>query len=309
MTTDINELVRNHAMLVSVHIKHWAAKNQDPDAARVASQASGAAGHGAFKAIKNLMHQHDSRLKDVQKAGTAVRNLHIEKTMAWGAGRTNHRMLPIVAFTEYSQAVSKAKTLYETALKEFMDHYEDDSRKARGALNLPEDGHTLRMYPQLGDDLKSRFGLSVEFEPIATGTVFQNLPSTIAGAMDAAFEQRVTRRYQDALAGAYTHIQGLLVNLRENLQAPVEDKAQRWKDSSITNIIEAERMLNTFDLTDSEEHRHFCSSVRSHFNRYDDKKLIVFLRKVDAVDDRLILIDRVALLEVELETLMEVADE
>lgn len=300
--TDINDIIRNHAMLVSIHLRHWPAQTKDNEAAKAAAVASGAAGNGAFRAIKNLMHQNDGRLKAVATAGAQARQLHMSMTMAWDTGKSPHRMLPIVQFGPYSQAISVAKTHYEDVLQDFMNHYEDDARKARIALNLPEDGHTLRMYPRVGDDLKSRFGLALEFEPIAEGAVFGNLPATVAGALTQSFEDRVTRRYRESLEDAYDRIHGLMDVLLTNLNTEPTDRAARWKDSSVTNIVEAGKMLSTFDLESDPAHTEFCELVESSLGDYG-KTEMTMLRKPGSVDERQAVIDDVASLQVMLETM------
>jgi len=261
MTNPLNDIIRDHAMLVSVHIKHWSGQVKDKEAERAAALSSGAGGADAYKAVKNLMFRHDTKLKAVLKEGNAVRALHNEMTMAWDSGKSPYRMLPTVTFMEYTGAVSKAKARYEATLKAFMDSYLVDARAARVELNLPEDPASIRLYPS-EESLAQRFGVTLEFEPVAEGQTFKNIPPSAATALTEAFERRVSSRYADALGGARAGLVELLAALRGKLREPtVDERSQRWHDTSITNVVAAAGSLKTFCLEDNPELDEVCSMI------------------------------------------------
>ena len=300
----LNEIIRDHAMLVSVHIKHWSASVTDNAAARAAADASGAQGAGAYKAHKNLMFRNDSRLKAVQKAGNELRALHNARTMAWDTGKSNFRMLPTVQFQAYTQAIAKAKSHYDKKLQEFLDNYLNDAAAARRSLNIDNDPNAHRLYPT-EDAVKHRFGVELAFEPIPAGRAFRNIPDTAVEALSNAHETRVKSRYNDALAEARADIAASLAHLRGLLRAEVEDgKAQRWKDSSVDNIVMQSKMLKHFDLEGNEQHVDWCGRVHSYFSRLN-KKMLTHLRLPSSTDERIDMCDDIAKFEIELENLID----
>jgi len=304
MSNDFNEVIRAHAMLVSVHIKHWSAGTKDNEASRAAALSSGAEGAGAYHTVKNLMFKNDTLLKDVQKAGTAMRNAHNDMTMAWDVGRSPFRMLPTTSFGEYMKTMGKYKREYDDALAKFTEQYPADAAKARAALNMPDDAQTRRLYPG-AEELAQRFGVTIEFEPIAEGQKFQNITESAATALSQKFEERVARRYSEALESAYGKLAEMMETLRENLATPIEDdKSQKWRDSSLFNVTSSCATLRGFDLFGNSDHEVFCNAVENKLGHITKKQLSM-LRKPDEGDARQELIDLVAELEIKLEHLRE----
>lgn len=299
--TDLNEIVRNHAMLVSLHIKGSRMEIKDPDAAAAAAAASGAKSSAAFYAKKNLMFGADARLKRLISLGAALRTTHNELTMAWDTGKSPFRMLPVVNFQRYTQAVATAKNQYEEALQDFIDHYEEDCIKARENLNISNDVRALRLYPAK-DSLASKFGIEVLFEPIPQGTQFRNIPEGTADALSRAYEKKVSQRFRQAIVEALEGIGESLVVARTNLSRDDEGKTLRFKDSTITNIVDAGRMLRTFNLTHDEAVDQFAVEINRYLSGIDAAALKE-LRKAGA--DRQDVIDAVTTLEVKLEELLD----
>lgn len=284
----LNEIIRDHAMLVSLHIRHSRLEIKDHEAAAAAAEKSGARSAAAYYAKKNLMFGADERLRRLESLGGALRRTHDELTMAWDTGKSPFRMLPVVGFQAYTQAISKGKKLYEEALDDFIENFPADARKARAALNLPEDASGIRLYPS-AESLRDKFGVEVEFEPIPDGARFKNLPQGASAALEKAFESKVTRRYRASLRVAYQNIADLADNLLTNLKSDTQDgKAQRWKNSSVYNIRDAAGTLLNFSLTEDLDHVEFCEMVVNKLGGYGDKDL-ADLRKADA--DRSELID------------------
>lgn len=295
-TFDLNSVVRDHAMLVSLHIKGSRFEIKDNEAAAAAAQASGALSSAAYYAKKHLLFSADARLKEVHSLGNALRARHNELTMAWDTGKSPYRMLPVASFMEYTQTIAKGKKAYEDALDAFVTHYPSDAAKARQALNLPETPEVLRMYPRQSE-LREKFGVELLFEPIAEGAQFRNIPESAAKALGAAFENQVSSRFNRALTEAYEELRTLLENARVNLTKDDEGAAQKWKDASITNIVEAARITRGFNFTKNPDHDAFCALVTSRLGSLDAKDFQE-LRKAGA--DRRALIDAVTELEVKL---------
>lgn len=298
----LNDVIRDHAMLVSVHIKHWSASVKDREAERAAAEKSGAE-PGAYRTLKNLMHKNDQRLKKVAAEGNALRALHKERTMSWDSGRSPFRMLPVLTFQSYTTAIAKAKASYDAALQDFLDHYDEDARKARAALNIDEtDGRYLRVYPRL-DDLPAKFGVFLEFEPIPKGSMFRNIPESAAAALNKKFEDKVAARYHDALREHVTELLHNLTHLREALQTHIiEDEAQRWRNASVYNPVQKASMLPSFDLEGDQRLQDIADYAEKNLGRLSEAEL-TNLRKPDA--DRQPMIDKVAYLELMIENWLE----
>jgi hypothetical protein len=296
---DINAIVRDHAMLVSLHIKGTRFEIKDNEAAAAAAQASGALSSAAYYAKKHLLFTADERLKKVHSIGNALRAEHNQLTMAWDTGKSPYRMLPVANFMRYTEVISKGKRAYEAALDDMVAHYPEDSRKARAALNLPDTADVLRMYPRQ-DELKTRFGIEVLFEPIAEGAQFRNIPPSAAKALGQAFEHQVTSRFKRSLTEAYTELRDLLANARENLSKE-DDAGQKWKDASITNIVETARIMQGFNFLKDPEHVTVCDRIEARLGHLDSKDF-QSLRKPGA--DRRAIIDTITELEIKVENLL-----
>lgn len=306
--TTLNEIIRDHAMLVSVHIKHWSASSKDNAAARAAAEASGADGAGAFRAMKNLMFKNDGRLKRVQKIGNELRAAHNEMTMAWDAGKSPFRMLATVNFQPYMQRMGKLKAEYDAALKNFTDYYVADKTAAMRALNIENDPQAHRLYPA-EDRIAAKFGVELMFEPIPAGRQFRNLPDTAVAALAAKHEARVAQRFDAAIQSSCETLGEQLAHLREALRADCEDgRAQRWRDSSVYCIADTARVLANFDFTEDRALAEYCEGLAAYFGGFS-KAALTKLRKPEADDDRLTVRDRIAQFEVEFENLLESREE
>lgn len=300
----LNEILRDHAMLVSVHIKHWSAASKDNAAAKAAAEASGAAGAGAFKAMKNLMFKHDDRLKKVQKAANELRAAHNDMTMAWDAGRSPFRMLATIDFEPYMKRMGKLKAAYDAALKDFLDNYLEDKAGAMRALNIENDPQAHRLYPSEAQ-VTTKFGVEIMFEPIPAGRQFRNLPDTAVAALAAKHEQRVTDRFETAIQSSCDTMAEQLAHLREMLSVECEDgRSQRWRDSSVYSISDTARVLANFDFSEDKKLKEFCGVVAGYFGSFS-KTALSKLRKPESADDRLTVRDRIAQFETELETFIE----
>lgn len=284
--TTLNEIIRDHAMLVAVHISSWPASAKDNDAAKAAADASGAEGAGAFKAHKNLMFKHDARLKKVRGTGQALRVMHNELTMAWDAGKSPFRMLATVEFERYMETIGKLKGEYETALNDFCAHYLEDKTLAMRALNIENDPRAHRLYPT-EDKIRDRFQIELCFEPIPAGRSFRNLPDSAVAALAHRHEARVAERYETAVADTQTILFEQLAHLREVLAVECEgDKAQRWRNSSVTSIITTATVLGNFDFSGDGALKAQCEAIATYFGRFSPPALSE-LRKPAAASARL----------------------
>ena len=278
---NLNQIIRDHAMLVSVHVKCPKFEVKDAKAAQAAARESGALSSRAFHSRKNLLFTADARLKRLQSLGNALRARHVEMTMAWDTGKSPFRMLPTMNFMDYTKVVAKAKKDFDDALTDFIAHYDEDCLKARKALNVEHDVNAIRMYPHV-DTLREKFAIDVTFEPIPEGSQFRNIPDSAKQALSSKFEEHVSQRFHGAITECYENIRSLLENARKNLQAePEEGKGQRWKDSSITNIVEAARIAKSFNMLGDAKHDEFCADVVNHLGDYTAKEFKE-LRKADS---------------------------
>jgi hypothetical protein len=304
---NLNEIVRNHAMLVSLHIRASSFEIKDREAAAAAAQASGAASSAAYYAKKNLLFGADTRLKKVISVGSALRQTHNDLTMPWDTGRSPYRMLPSLNFNAYVTAVAKAKKLYDEALDDFVEHYLTDCIKARRALNIDNDPAVLRMYPP-ASTIRDKFGIENIFEPIAEGAKFKNIPKSAAQALSQAFENQVSSRFAKSLLECYDKIHGLVDIAMENLDKEPEDgKAQRWHDSSVLNIIDSARIAMSFNLLEDEQHEETMRFIQSRLQGYDAKDFKKM--RGGSAADRQPLVDDLAEISIKVENLMDHAKE
>lgn len=239
--TNLNDIIREHAMLVQYHTTSWTAETRDAAASLAAARAAGADPR-AYKSHKNLMYGHDKRLKAVRSAQERGRIAHMKLTLPWGKeNERGMRMLPVAHWQEYMEAIGGAKRAFSEALDDFVEHYHDDAMAARRLLNIPEPPPP-GLYPDSAV-IKSAFTLRSEFTPIPQTFEFKGLPESTVNGLQEALESEVQEKLKQAYSQATQRAITTLVEFRDRLA-----NNQRWRKTVMDDVKAMPAMLRAFNF-------------------------------------------------------------
>ena len=234
MTTYIPspELARA-AMLVSLNIRAYAGKKEDKKVSREVASAKGATSDsGAYmKALVPKEH-----LEPITKAIGALRNFHYEYTLPWLD--EGIRMLASQNYSEYKAQFETLRDGYDTAVRDFCVAWPDiveSAKRTRGDLFNPAD------YPA---DIASRFGLKLEFRPLADVNDFRvNLKDSEVERLREAIAADQERGQAAAMGDLYRRLESGVKAMAERLRAYQVDAntgktSGVFRDSLVDNLRE-----------------------------------------------------------------------
>jgi len=243
----LNDAIRENAMLMSYQTKAWSGRIKDPAAAQAAAKALGIT-TSSLSTTKNLMDGADTRLRAVVSAQESGRQDHARFTLPWTTdnGSRGPRMLPTVKFLDYMGVIAKAKTEYDQALADFLQHYEDDAIKAQGRINMV--GDPLRLYPSK-QEIAGYFDIKIDPMPIPAGAHFRGLPDGYDTMLTKSLEERIQKRMSSAIGEAYQRAHIAVGNLASRLSA----EEPTFKSAAIENVRDLGPLLRAWNLNGDEQ--------------------------------------------------------
>lgn len=261
----LNEAVRDSMMLVGYHTRKWTATITDNDAAQAAADASGAP-KTAFRVGKNLMAGHDGRLKAVAVEMERARRTHYANTWTWTDSTSGMRLLSTAKWMAYMTAMGKCKTAYENALRDFVDHYEEDRDLAIAELKLPSAATVLYPAPSA---IESYFMFKLDFAPIPAGNQFMGLPPSITKQLGDSYERRMQEKMENAKEGSFAavreHVEGLIARLGK--------ETPRLRENTFEQIKHAGEMIDLLNVTGDENLKEIGAMCRDLVDSYDRKEI------------------------------------
>ena len=293
--TNMNEVIRNHAMLVAYSTTTWPAMQNDRTLARKIEQDTSAKA-GAYKLTKNLMAGHDQKLEVLRGLLSEGRSAHNALTLPWG--NSQYRMLPVTNWENYTQRLGNLTNRFKEALDRFVESYPLDAKNAREGLGIPEQFHH-QLYPS-SDQVRGRFSMRVHFEPIASGTKFPGLPDSAEQILAKSFEGKLAAKFRGAIDQHLTEAMGLCDTLLENLK---KDKPT-FKNAGVLNILQSGLDLKHFNLEDDPDLLAMSRFINQQLTKWDDESQLSQVRTGDP-DLKQSLIDDVAELHVRLQALVQ----
>lgn len=237
------DALRDTAMLCDLTIRSWRSSKNDTHAVEDVRTANHATGNvGRFS--KNVLANADNQLKAVHAAQQAARVAHYELTLPWVSNLANRasgsRLLPNQLYLKYLKAMSAHKQRMEAALDEFVAAYPDCVEKAKASLGkLASDAD----YPD-PEDIRKKFSIEMEFNPIPTGAEFRGLPESVITKMQASLDARAHKR----LANATTDVMERLVETATHLILQLEKENPRIRTSAVSNCVELAELVEAFNI-------------------------------------------------------------
>lgn len=242
----INDTIRECAMLVSMHTSGWSARHRDEEASRAADESKGAK-RGSYNAWGNLMKDNDDRLKTVRRIQGAARQSHLELTQSWTTGDVSRgpRLLPTARWQDYLKEMGTHRKELTKAVDDFITHYPADAKAAMGALGMnPADSVVL--YPK-ASDLKSRFTITNEFQPIPSGADFKGIAPEFQAHFAEAYEKKMAEKFERALSNVLEDAVKALEQCSDRLL-----NSKRLFQSTYDAVAVLPERIRGFNVTDDE---------------------------------------------------------
>jgi hypothetical protein len=231
---DLNEAVRATAMLADVTISTWAGERTDQDVTRRIRDDAAATGDvGRF--VKKLLAGVDGTLKNTQSAFAAMRVKHYGLTLPWVSDaqalrNTGPRLLPNMLFERYMSEMSAAKRIATEALDKFIYEYPDLVLQAKTNLG----GLADAIYPT-PDEVRARFRVSFDFEPIPAGQSFKGLPPHLLAKLSQGLANKQNRMINAATTAMWSTVRDRVGFLEERMNHPEKPV---FKANTVENVRE-----------------------------------------------------------------------
>lgn len=232
-------------MLVYTKISCWSARKLDRKQTEKTIKGAGAT-NDAARVNKHLLANADSLLREVARAGNAIRDYIDNNTLPWDdAGNrfvSNDKALAMVG------ELKELEDVFNAAVDAFVAEY--PILRAQALQNLGDMANNDD-YPQ-PDVVRGKFSVRVSFSPLATGfgDARVDMSEAQAKAWQAHFEGNVQKQINEALASAYDR-------LRENLQRysdrlKVRDdgsgKMEIFRDTMVTSMRDTLALLSSLNV-------------------------------------------------------------
>ena len=240
---DLGKALQEAALLAHVKISVWDGMKSDKAVLEEVKQRHGARGD-VGKMIKNLLAGADGPLKNLRSAYAAVRTRHYELTLPWVSDlaaerKTGPRLLPHPLFQRYLTELGTLKRAAYDALEDFLPRYPDLVSTARQNLG----GMADKDYPT-AEDIRSRFRIYQDFEPIPDGQGFRGLPENMLDRLSKHLNDRQERQRQAASDAMWQEAKDRIGHLVERLAT--EDA--KFKEASVRAVRELVTLLPGWNI-------------------------------------------------------------
>jgi hypothetical protein len=252
-TPDITRAVREAAMLAYVSIGSWSATERDDELMEGVKREHDAEGD-VGTVIKYLLAGNDSKLKAVRSAYQAVRNHHYKLTLPWvndphSPSSKGPRLLPHLIYPRYLTEIAALRRAAIQELDDFLDAYPDLVTQSRQRLKTMVSSAS---YPTV-EQLRSRFRLHVDFQPIPSGDQFTGLDDHMLERLSRNLREKQERQLADAGRAMWVRVRERIERLGERMTpssneggviaAEDRDGIKRFKEATIENARELLTLL------------------------------------------------------------------
>lgn len=266
MTNVTIPTLADSGMLVYTKISCWSARKLDRKQTEKTIKGAGAT-NDAARVNKHLLANTDSLLREVSRAGNAIRTYIENNTLPWDdAGNrfvSNEKALTMVG------DLKALEDLFNEAVDAFVAEYPVLRAQALHNLGDMADNED---YPQ-PDVVRGKFSVRVSFNPLPVGfgDARVNMSEMQAKAWQAHFEGNVQKQINEALSTAYGR-------LRENLQRysdrlKVRDdgsgKMEVFRDTMVTSMRETLALLSSLNVFGDQKLAALVEEVSRDIAKYE----------------------------------------
>jgi hypothetical protein len=241
---DLGKALQEAAMLAHVKISVWDSTKTDRkvmEDVKALHQAKGDVG----RVMKNMLAGVDQPLKTVRSAYAAVRTRHYDLTLPWVSDlaadrKTGARLLCHPLLSRYLSELGELERLATDALEEFIPLYPTMIQNAQpnlGGMFREED------YPS-AEEVRSRFRIYKDFEPIPDGTGFKGLPKGLLERLSLHLHERQQDQLTQAQASMWLAAKERVAHLIDRLA----DEDTKFKEASVRQVRELVSLLPGWNL-------------------------------------------------------------
>jgi hypothetical protein len=238
-------------MLAYVSIGSWSATERDDDLMEEVKQAHNASGD-VGTVIKFLMTGADSKLKQVKATYQAVRNHHYKLTLPWvvdpsSPSQKGPRLLPHLLYSKYVTEVSAKRREALSVLDDFLIDYPRLAGVAQQQLGSMVQASS---YPS-ADDLRKRFRLHVDFQPIPDSSGFSGLDPHMLERLSKNLARKQALQATDAMQVVWVRARERITTLAERMKLETPDEKKKFKEATIENVRDLLTLLPGWNVTGS----------------------------------------------------------
>lgn len=241
---DLGKALQEAAMLAHVRISVWDSNKIDRavmEQVKVHHNAKGDVG----RLQKNTLAGVDGPLKLVRSAFAAVRVRHYELTLPWASDKnaerkTGARLLCHPLLGRYLTELGQLERVAHDTLEEFLPKY---PAMVQGAASNLGSMYNPDEYPT-ADEIKSRFRIHRDFEPIPDGTCFKGLPPAALERFSAHLAARQRAAVAQASEAMWTEAKDRIAHLIDRL----EDQDTKFKEATVTAVRELTGLLPGWNI-------------------------------------------------------------
>ena len=276
--------ISSSAMLVDVSMSVWTARKLDKKVSEEVDSAKSTKTR-AGNYHKNLL-AGSSKLDDISKVATAVRNWHYKQTSPWSDSGT--RLLPATLFIDYKSELGQYEKMFYDSVESFLVEY--DNLVTKSAFQLG-DLFNREDYPHV-DKVRSKFGFNYSFSPVPESGDFrvdigEQGMAELRGQYESAYKSRIESSMKDVWDRVYTTLSHMSSKL------DFTEGKQKLFDSMVDNTIELTGLLKHLNITGDQRLENLRKDLESamHGVSCDDLRDSDALRehtksKVDAMLDK-----------------------
>jgi hypothetical protein len=242
---DLGKALQESALLAHVKISVWDSVKSDRAAMEDVKRLNNAKGD-VGKLMKNMLAGVDGPLKAVRSAYTAVRMRHYELTLPWVSNlasdrRTGPRLLPHPLFVRYLKEIGELKRAATDQLEVFLPLYPqmiDDAQPNLGGMYVKSD------YPSV-EEVRSKFMVYQDFEPIPDGAGFKGLPQNYLERLSVNLTRRQNVQKDQANKAMWEEARTRVEHLVDRLA----EEDTKFKEASVRAVRELVTLLPGWNIS------------------------------------------------------------
>lgn len=262
--------IQNHAMVVTMKVSAFSGAKLDASVTReVAKRAqsiySDVDGKDVGRYTKNLINP--KFLKDIRKAGNAIRHTHYRLTLPW---QDNQRLLPVKMVNEYRAEIDSLIDKFDDARADLVKNWqaiEDDAKQRLGTMfkggEFPDAQSVAGLYragyrcEPIGD-----FGVQ--------GAMFDGLAEDVRESIREDWESEIADRVESAQSDLWTRLHDALKHAAEKLSFDDDGEPQIFRDTLVTNIAQIAQIVPSLNITGNERIEKLAESSLELVERIGD---------------------------------------
>lgn len=217
LTSSLQEALRDHAMLVVLHMAAWTPIRTDRDLSNDVGTARDALA-SAFTVRKSLFPSDDQSFTMVETVQRSFRRYHYAKTLPFGGTGTlrdrGPRLLSTALFMEYTQTLVQSRAAMFEAVGKAEATYTQAVERARTSLGS---AFKERDYPE-ASMLRRLFAIEADFIPVPNGAAFRGLPGDVLSQLATLTERKLEMKAKEAAANLTAQIVEFAKHFAERMQ-------------------------------------------------------------------------------------------